>query len=68
MYENPEHLRDERVNLSFSKVEKSALKALAALNGCQPSSFMRGLFLRYAAEQGHALDSGDSAQKLRRTY
>lgn len=68
MYENPEHIREERVNCSFSKVEKSALKALSALNGCQPSSFMRGLFLRYAAEQGHVINSADLPQQLRRTH
>lgn len=67
MYADPAHIRNERVNCSLSRTEKRALEALAELNGCQPSAFMRMLFRDYAERTGHALDSGEHGLALRAT-
>lgn len=50
MYADTTHVRNERVNLSFTKKERRALEALAELNECQPSAFMRGLFHKFVEE------------------
>lgn len=64
MYADPAHIRTERVNCSFSQTEKRALEAIAELNGCQPSAFMRKLFREYVERTSHELNSGLPASAM----
>ncbi len=68
MYADPTHIRNERVNLSLSKKERRALEAISDLNGCQPSTFMRGLLLQYLSSQGGAANSVESPAGLRAAH
>lgn len=68
MYADPAHIRNERVNCSFSQTEKRALDAIAELNGCQPSAFMRRLFREYVERTGHELNSSAPASAMPGTH
>ncbi len=63
MYQNPIHIRNERVNLSLSRVELQLLQSLAAVNGQQLSAFLRELAMEQA--KVHLAHSADTTPQLR---
>jgi hypothetical protein len=65
MYANPAHIRAKRVNLSLSDDEMRVVEAVSALNGKQPSAFLRELVMESLRCAVHGRNSDFSNSELR---
>lgn len=50
MYENPKHIKDNRVNARFNDEELEAINIVATLTGLQKSTLVRQATLRFIEE------------------
>lgn len=65
MYNNPDHIRVKRVNLSLNAAEMRVIEAISEINNMQPSTFIRELVMEALAKQIHGTDSGVHATEMR---
>ena len=50
MYDNPKHIKDNRVNARFNDEELEEIKMVATLTGVQKSTLVREATLRFIEE------------------
>lgn len=67
MYNNPDHIRVKRVNLSLNAAEMRVIEAISEINNMQPSTFIRELVMEALAKQIHVGNSGQGAAEMRAT-
>ena len=63
-YEDPAFISSERMNLSLTPAEKQVM-AIAAINGVQPTTFMKMLAFS-ALRREHGIDLDTNSQEKRR--
>lgn len=68
MYANPAHIRAKRVNLSLNEDELRVVEAVSALNGMQPSAFLRELIMESIRCRVHGGNSGYDGANLRAAH
>ncbi|WP_131401541.1 hypothetical protein [Psychrobacter namhaensis] len=50
MYDNPKHIKDQRINARFNDDEIEAINSVASLTGLQKSTLVRQATLRFIEE------------------